>query len=349
MKLIPAPAERILQCVEAVAHGFDTYSLIVRFVFDKDPKKVSTGDKSHLSRALGTAVQLGLLVEIGGDGQERKFALGELHGLDARRMTDSDRQVLFRERLQRFPPFLKFFDLLTYGYACESAAAKVTGYFDISPELKGTNNILAQWGTYSGILRESEEGIRPARPSTTLAPTHPVRMLEELVRQLDSELAARSHLAIHLGQDAFDFLDEPVRTDLVSSLLKLEPEPEEALRLAGLALEDHLKKLARERNIPLVNQKGKPLRTIGAIIQKLRQEKVLADHHQSTLRGIEVFLSADVLNGLNAYRIMPSHGKNLEADQRWSLGGEIAVVVVLQIILVIRSTYWYAVQHRLVY
>ena len=88
---------------------------------------------------------------------------------------------------------------------------------------------------------------------------------------------------------------------------------------------------------------------IGQIINLLRSKKILADHHASSLKGLEVFVSNDVLNGFNAFRKMKAHGKNIDAEQRWSLSPEIALVMTLQTILAIKRTYYYVIKNKLSY
>jgi hypothetical protein len=174
-------------------------------------------------------------------------------------------------------------------------------------------------------------------------------MLPELLELLDDDIKCRTFLSKWLGNDAFNFIDEDIKRDLINAIKNYEKNPEQSIRYAGNALEDHLKLISKNRQIRLVNRNGRPLHTIGSIMKKLFDENVIADHHYSTLRGLEVFLSYNVLEGLNAFRKMTSHGKNLNVMKRWELGYEIALVIILQLILAIRSTYYYAVKNKLRY
>jgi hypothetical protein len=165
---------------------------------------------------------------------------------------------------------------------------------------------------------------------------------------MDTELASRSFVLSFLGQENFDFLTADIKSDLTKALTLVLIRPEDSVKNMGVALEDYLKLIASSRNINLENQ-GKPLKTIGSIIDKLRQAGVLANHHVNALRGLEVYSSADLFQGLNTYRAMPVHGTDLEADMRWSLSSEIALVSILQLLLSIRSTYHYIVKQKLRY
>ncbi len=99
----------------------------------------------------------------------------------------------------------------------------------------------------------------------------------------------------------------------------------------------------------LLEDRGKPISTIGVIIDKLRSEGRLANHHVNALKGLEVYTDASLFQGLNAYRDMPVHGIDPDADMRWSLSTEVAIVGTLQLLLSIRSTYHYLVNRKLSY
>jgi hypothetical protein len=152
-----------------------------------------------------------------------------------------------------------------------------------------------------------------------------------------------------LGQDAFDFVESDVQNDLARALTLSVSEPENAVVCIGRALEDHLKLIANARNIQLVDHNGNDITSIGPIISKLRHHRVIAKHQGNILRGLEVFTCTELLRGLNAWRNMPVHGRDSEADMRWSLGTEVALVGTFQLLLSIRSTYHYVVMHRILY
>jgi hypothetical protein len=345
VKIRLVDAEKHIAVCEAVAHGFADFTGVCEFIFDKPSKKISAGDKTHVSRALSSARELGML-SFEGEVKSASLRLANGDGADPRVWTLDEQKLFFRERLQAFQPFLRYFDFVTHGFSHASAAAKVSSLLKVDPPVTGENNVLRKWGEYSGVFGVTGNVLPAAATADVVRHS---KFVESALQGLDDELKARTFLQEWLGEEVFKAIHEDIRGDLVYALTKYQTDPEGSINKLGNALEDQLKDLARRRGVKLEDSKGKPLHMIGQMIQLLRSSGVLADHHATSLRGLEVFVAANVLNGFNAFRKMKAHGKNLDAQQRWNLSPEIALVVALQTILTIRSTYFYVVKNKLNY
>ena len=347
MKIRNVNPDRITKILTAISFGFNDFSKSCEFVFDTPYKKISPGDKNHFSRAIATAEQLGTIKVNGTSIKDGGFELVIDKKYNPRTWTVDEQRVFFREVIQSFDPFTKYYDFIAKGYSHSSSATKISSYYGIDPYLSGDNNILRKWGEYALIFDSHTGNVDNSLLKSPIS--NQTRFFMEVLEDLNNDLARRTFLLKWLGEETFNFIDKDIINDLISALKYYDTDPTKSIRNAGNALEDHLKLLASFRNIQLLNQKGKSLKTIGSIIQKLREEKVLANHHLSTLKGLEVFLSSEVFQGLNAFRTMPSHGKTIDDNQRWELSSEIALLVVLQIILAIKSTYFYVIKQKLLY
>lgn len=334
--------ERMLDCVKAIEHGCSDFKKIGQFIYERP--NVSGGAKRTLSKALKIGTGLKLFEE-----QDGEYFPIVHEGFDPKSWNDEEKRLFFRTRIQKFKPFLVFYDFISLGHASESAAAKTNVLLDLEPRVEGRRNPLAQWGQFVGIFEWKDGNLLQTDNIHTAISKKKISFLEDVSQSLSDKLLANSYLHKLIGDEVYDFLGESVQRDLVKALISSQREPGHALRDAGNALEDHLKKIAEKRGISLLDTHGKPIQALGAIIQDLRRKRVLADHHKSSLLGLEVFLSSNVLLGLNAFRKMPSHGKNFEANMRWSVSEEIAIIVVLQVILAIKSTYYYGIKKSLRY
>ncbi len=346
MKIPNADPDIVMECVKAVSLNFETTRKVISYIFKKEYKDIHAQKKGEVKLALLAAQNLGLL-QIS-DGDVYKATLALMKSLTFSVWNEDTKKALFREQLQQYDLYNRFHSFMDIGESSDSAAKRTSVYYEISPLLEGEMNTLALWGLYAGTLIESN-GIVQISPSLKArAITQAVPSLRGFFDALDNQMASRIFIQTFLGQKAYNFLTPDIRNDLVESMTHAIDDPESAVKSTGTALDDYIKMLATNRGVAL-KQGTKPIKMIGPMIDKLRAEGVLANHHVNALKGLEVYADADLLEGLNSYRKMPVHGRDLEADMRWSLSTEVALVGILQLLLSIRSTYHYIVEKKLKY
>ena len=336
-----------MECVEVVSLGFATTKKVVAYLLETDYKNIHPRSIGVVGLAIEAAKDLGFLNVSSGSIYDADLSLTE--PLPSTPWDEPTKRALFRKHLQQYEPYVKFHSFLDIGNSVDSAARRVSIYYEITPLMSGEENTLAGWGLYAGTLIKFDEivQIAPAVKSESVMKTVP--NLSGFLQAMDTEMASRVFIQTFLGQQAYDFLTDEVKKDLVESMTLAVSRPEDAVICMGRALEDYMKILARERNVLLEKDDGRPISTIGEMIDKLRREDCLANHHVNALKGLEVYTDADLFQGLSAYRAMPVHGMDPDADMRWSLSTEVAIVGALQLLLSIRSTYHYVVDGMLSY
>ncbi len=334
--------DKMLQCVEAIEYGCSQKEKIGQFVYETTV--LSGGARSGLNKALAMGKSLKLFAEENG-----QYLSVNDEGFDPKTWDEEEKKLFFKMKLQGFKPFLLFYDFISAGSTSESALMKTMVLLNLDPGTQGNKNPLSVWGCFAGIFDQQDGKLAILDSSHGAISKAKISFLENISQSLSDEVIANRYLHNLLGDEAYNFLEESVKNDLVKALVSSQKDPAHALRDAGNAIEDHLKTIAAKRNVLLKDAQNKPIQTLGRIIQELRRRKVLADHHSSSLLGLEVFVAVDVMQGLNAFRKIPSHGKNVEANMRWALSEEIATIIVLQSILAIKSTYYYAIKKNLQY
>src|SRR5262249_52410570 len=90
-------------------------------------------------------------------------------------------------------------------------------------------------------------------------------------------------------------------------------------------------------------------RTLKAKILKLREEKKIATKHVPVLEGLEIMMEEKVLENIGAFGNITHHSKIDEEMSRWSVSGEIALCVVLETILSIKSIYLFGIKGQTEY
>lgn len=251
--------------------------------------------------------------------------------------SEEERRIIFREKLQDYPPFLDFIGYLTEGLSPQEAVKRLKIVYELKRNEKDILWAFSNFGKYAGIFVD-KKGKLELRESIKVMP--PTKLLG-IIQNLDDELKARLFLKNLLGDSAGD-LSSQETNDLVYSLLNFEMDPEESVRKAGIVLEDFLRTLAKKRNVDVKGAKG-----IEEIAGVLRKNHVLASKHVNILRGLEVFLVCDVYIGFSAFRAMPSHGKDRVEEERWELSSELALTYVIQTVLAIKSLWYYAIKKQL--
>jgi|GEM_PF-5855679 len=339
-----AAAERmmkVIECISECPEGEATIEKITKYVHATP--KVSDALVAQMRQAVVAALEL----ELVGEGSiQWTYRIADTSVAKQFPYYDEGtKRNYFRSALQRYPPFLKFLHFLRQGDGVTAAArtAILLG-IDKKPELLHT--ILRGWGIYAGILRKKGQETLVVEKLEEVKPARVV----DISQALDDEIKAREYLMWVLGDDPYESLSQEEADDLVTALVNYEDDPGDSIFRAGRVLEDYLKTVARERKVDL----GKATQLRG-IAEKLRAQGVIASKHVNILRGLEVFIHQDVMNGLAAYRHMRGHGKDSKEtkatglEQRWSLSPEIALTHVLQCILTIKSLWYYAAKGKLVY
>ena len=334
-----------MSVVEAVAHGCSDSRAVGAFLYDVAGCNPSGGQLRHARRAIAMGRLLNLVV-----GEEDELRLVDPAAVDLDTWTDELAIALFRRALQSMPVFMRYWHLVRRGIGPEQSATRLEAIMGCELGLSRANNAFVEWGVYSGLFIRDEDGVLMVDDPGEGGPTEGAsEILADMTEAMQGELKARGWLEATLGTDAFDHLPSAVEQDLVEALTKCQSTPDDALKDAGNALEDYLKEVARIRGVPLVTAKGRKIDQIARLVQELRKHKAIADKHVGTLGGLEALLDERTLTGLGAFRNMPSHGRSVEDWERWQITDEIALTVVLQTVLAIRSLYYYAVTQKMVY
>jgi hypothetical protein len=346
LKIPNADPDIVMECIKAVSLNFETTRKVISYIFEKEYKDIHARKKGEVRLALLAAQNLELLQISDGDVYKAKLAL--VTPITFSVWNEDTKRAVFREHLQQYDPYIRFHSFMDIGDSSDSAAKKTSVYYGISPFLEGEMNAFARWGLYAGTLIESNGIVQISPALKAKAIIQDVPSIKGFFDALDTQMASRIFIQTFLGQKTYNFLTPDIRNDLVESMTHAIDDPESAVKSIGTALEDYIRMLATNRGVVLKQGKN-PIKMIGPMIDKLRTEGVLANHHVNALRGLEVYTDADLLKGLNSYRKMPVHGRDPDADMRWSLSTEVALVGTLQLLLSIRSTYHYIVEKKLKY
>ena len=248
-----------------------------------------------------------------------------------------EQKILFRKALQSFKPFMDFVFFLEKGNTPEKAVKKIKSLYNVQRKPEDILWLFKKWGTFANIfLKDSFElanELKNSKPS----------MIGELLSQMDNELKAKLWLAKILG-DAKKYITDEEYDSLTEAILNIQKEPRRSVQSAGEVLEDYLRKIANDRNIDVSKKNG-----ISQIAEELRKNGIIASKHVPILKGLQVFLDRDIFDGLAAFRNMAHHGKDKKEMKKWELSEELALSYVIQVVLCIKSLYYYVIEDRLTF
>jgi hypothetical protein len=347
VKLHKIEPELIMICVYAVSRGCDIGKQIVEFAEKKDYALIGPPTKGKYSKALATASELGMLVLSGSKPLSSKVELIKPLALPLN--TRTQMAAFFQEFLQEYEPFILYLSLMQDGNDSTSAAARTCAILNIRPMMTDELNAFASWGIYAGILETPNGRIQIAPKIQKKSVDKKVKSLKRLIDAMNGKLASRTFIRSFLGQDAYSFLPKEIVSDLVEAIERTVDKPDEAVAKMGVAFEDYLKHFATASGLSLVSSKGTSISAIGPLLKLLRSKRKISKYHDDVLRGLEVFTSKDLFDGLRTYRNLGHHGKDPIEDARWSLSTEVALVGILQLLLSIRSTYLLGIKGKVTY
>jgi len=299
-------------------------------LYEKFKKEGKELDKKSIAKALGVSevtVQnaIGAFKQLEVDKICDKIANSNLEG----------QKQLFRKVLQSYKPFLEFIFFLEKGDSPIKAIRKVLSIFEIRRKTKDVLWTFQNWGSFAGVFKgknfELLDSIKSLRPS----------IIEDLSNSLNNEIRAKIWVKKILGT-AESYLSNEEYESLIKSILNVMKDPREAVQSAGEALEDFLRKLAHDKGIDVSRENG-----IYQITEELRKNNVLASKHVPILKGLQVFLDRDVFEGLAAFRNIAHHGKDKKEMKKWELSEELSLSYIIQVLLCIKSLYYYVIQEQL--
>jgi len=249
-----------------------------------------------------------------------------------------EQRLLFRKALQSFRPFIDFvFFLVEKGDAPDEAARKIKSLYNVERKPEDILWVFKKWGNFAEIFLNDTfklvDKLKNSKPSR----------ISELLSQMDNELKAKLWLEKVLG-DARHYISNEEYDSLTEAILHVQKNPRRSVQSAGEVLEDYLRKIANDRGIDVNKKNG-----ISQIAEELRKNGVIASKHIPILKGLQVFLERDIFDGLAAFRNMAHHGKDKKDMKKWELSEELALTYVIQVVLCIKSLYYYAIEDRLTF
>jgi len=313
-KIYPVDAKRIIEVTEL----WEKYKKI-----GKEPTKSSIAKALNVSEvtaqnAIGAMKQLKL------DEVSDKIANSNLE----------EQKQWFRKSLQSYDPFLEFVNFINKGDSPSKAIQKVIEIYGIKRKPKDVLWAFQNWGVFAGIFKNKNfellESIKSLKPSK----------IAEL-ELLDNELKAKIWIKKVL-EDVGTYLTTEEYESLIKSILDIKNDPRNSIKLAGEVLEDTLRKIARDKNVNVSKKNG-----ISEIAEELRKNKIIASKHIGILKGIQVFLDRDIFNNLSSFRNMAHHSIDKYEMKKWELSEELALSYVIQVILCIKSLYYYVIENHL--
>ena len=316
-RLYKIDAETIIKCIE---------------LYGKFKEKDDEIDYTKISEGLGISRR---------KAREALKAAGELKLLDISTKFVSasleEQKILFRKALQSFDPFMDFIFFLEKGDSPDEAVRKVKSLYNIERKTEDILWVFKKWGNFAEIFLnntfELVDELKYSKPS----------IIVELLSQINNELKAKLWLAKVL-RDARKYITNEEYEYLIEAVLHIQKDPRRSVQSAGEILEDYLRKIANDRNIDVSKKNG-----ISQIAEELRKNGVIASKHISILKGLQVFLDRDIFDGLAAFRNMAHHGKDKKEMKKWEFSEELALSYVIQVVLCIKSIYYYAIEDRLTF
>lgn len=250
--------------------------------------------------------------------------------------SSDEQRKIFRKMLQSYNPFLDFVFFLNKGDKAYQAVRKIIEIYNINRKPEDILWTFKNWGIFAGIFKDKGE----FEFSDNIAPLKP-KKINELSDLLDNEIKIMIWVKKVLGE-AESYLSNDEYEDIIKAISIMEKDPRNSIKLIGEVLEDILRRIAVENGIDVGKKNG-----ISEIATELRKHKILASKHIGVLRGIQVFLDRDIFDGLSAFRNMAHHSLDKYEMKKWELSEELALSYLIQVILCIKSMYFYVTKKQL--
>ncbi len=271
-------------------------------------------------------------------------ALGAIKQLKIDKISDKianstleEQRYWFRKVLQDYEPFLEFISFMSKGNEPPRAIQKILELYDIKRKPEDAIWTFQNWGVFAGIFKnknfEFSDLIKQLKPSK----------IAEFEEVLKNELKIKIWIK-EIIQDADAYLTNEEYEPLIKAIMYVKENPRNSIKLAGEILEDVLRKIAKDKEVDVRKKNG-----ISEIAEELRKNKILASKHIGILKGVQVFLDRNIFDTFSSFRNMAHHGIDKSEMKRWELSEELAISYVIQVILCIKSLYYYVIKNQLTF
>ena len=313
--------EKIMNFAEAVAHGARSLESIARFIDVGLPQTL---------KIQSMAEQMGIIAANGSgfeiiDHEDQKLLAGS---------NANDLPTLFIKHLRKYGPFAKFYHFLSLSYAPEKAAQRACAIFNIDREPKSALKMFKSWGSYAEVLDVSGQVSVEAKLRNKS-----LEKIDELRNAFLNSFSAQEYLNQILGDDAFNFVEPALREEMIKAMVDFSSDPRDSIKITREVLEDFLTAYGTHFHIDMSNSG-----VLSKKIQRLREQKRIATKHVPILEGLEIMMEAKVMENIGAFGNITHHSKIDEDMSRWSVSGEIALCIVMETILTIKSIYLYGIK-----
>ena len=323
-RLQDVSAEKMVELAEAIAHGTSE--------IDRIAKYLGVGE-THVIKIVNMAIQIGMVSM-----ENDQLTISEEDRRQLLTSDDTGKKVIFLKYLRKFQPFTKFYDFLSLGYPPLVSARKVCAIFKIDRQEASVLRMLKSWGLYAGLFENSEQLIRDDLINVSIP------KLDDLRHALENEMAANQYLKQILGEEAYGSVNQQDIEELVKAMVEFMSNPRDAIKKTREVLEDYLSDYGNATGVDIAAEG-----TLSRKITKLRQNQKIARKHVPILEGLEVFMDEQVMKSVGAFGNLTHHGKIDEEQQRWSVSSEIALCVILETIMTIRSIFLYGIKKQTSY
>ena len=238
--------------------------------------------------------------------------------------------ILFREALQNYPPFLLYADFINNGYSPDDSASMVRGIMQISSGQKTVEKVLRVWGISTKLIVNEDGKFRIPETKKGLTTDY----VKGLLKALDNELNAKMFLVNILSSEIYNYIDSLGMdiTDLAKAIMSYETDPKEALRKSTSFFEMFLHKFGTDVGVSVQGKNG-----VNALVNEFFNSVKILKNQQH------------LGNGLGGARNISMHGVDKNTGKEWHVTPQAALSNIFFVLLIIRSFYLYVKKNEQVF
>jgi hypothetical protein len=192
---------------------------------------------------------------------------------------------ILKKAFLSFKPFELFSLGLAMGETPTESYRKTAVLLNLSADDDDRESII-DLGIKLGLLEWNEEGL-----SLTVREELKIEETKHIVssEDVESEVKARLYLAMRVGREAFNFLDESEKELLTNGLITFYSDPQQAVEDSGQAIENFLREIASDQGYSNDAQK---CNGISQLVNLLYSKSIVHVHHLHLGQGCSTLRNA---------------------------------------------------------
>jgi len=235
---------------------------------------------------------------------------------------DNNIQLLFKEALFNYKPFILICDYLLNDETTEESVRKTKVVFEIDSNVVIIQKTMSSLCKCFGVKTLNKEEIGKLLSQSKVQYSH----INNVINSINDQLSAQLLISNKLGKGCYNTITDPERKLLCDALIKVTKNPANAIDDVSSAFESFLRRIGYSNQVNLEKSNG--IDEIGQVLGSKDNQIILNEHKK-------------MCSFIGTFRNPAIHKVDKTSLNHWKIEADSAIEIILLILTCMRSIHVY--------